>query len=144
MLDRRQPAAMLARSARWTVAACVALAATGAGARDTSPRVPSYDKPRPGQYGRIEVRGAPPPVIYSEPMVVRRSVERVQKPVYLYVPPGQVRKWPQHCARWGACEQPVYFVRVDDSPSRLGDWKKAQRPQPADSPVIQVLNRFTS
>jgi len=43
-----------------------------------------------------------------------------------------------------ACERPVYFVRVDDSPSRLGDWKKTQRTHAADSPVLQVLNRFTS
>ena len=141
MLDRRHSAAMLA--IRCGMTACIALAATAAGARDAAPKVPSYDKPRPGLYGRIEVRGAPPPVIYAEPVVARAS-DRRQRPVYLYVPPGQVRKWAQHCARWDACERPVYFVRVDDSPSRLGDWKKAQRPQPADSSVLQVLARFTS
>lgn len=141
MLDRCHPAATLA--IRCGLTACIALAATSAGARDAAPRVHSYDKPRPGLYGRIEVRGAPPPVIYAEPVVARAS-DRRQRPVYLYVPPGQVRKWAQHCARWDACERPVYFVRVDDSPSRLGDWKKTQRTQAADSPVLQVLNRFTS
>ena len=144
MLDSRHTAARLVRIARWTAATCVAVAANGAVARDAAPRVPTYDKPRPGLYGRIEVRGAPPRVIYAEPVVARPSPERNRRPVYLYVPPGQVRKWAQHCARWDACERPVYFVRVDDSPSRLGDWKKTQRPQPADSPVLQVLNRFTS
>ena len=144
MLDSCHPAARFVRTARWIAASCIALAATGAGARDAAPRVPTYDKPRPGLYGRIEARGAPPPVIYAEPVVARPSPDRHRRPVYLYVPPGQVRKWAQHCARWDACERPVYFVRVDDSPSRLGDWKKMQRPQPADSPVLQVLNRFTS
>jgi hypothetical protein len=45
------------------------------------------------------------------------------EPVYLYVPPGQVRKWKQNCGKWSACEQPVLFVRVDDSPSRWGHWR---------------------
>ncbi|WP_427915485.1 hypothetical protein ACPWT1_11440 [Ramlibacter sp. MMS24-I3-19] len=142
MLDRRRSMAMLAL--RCTAIACVAVGASGAGAREPALKVPSYDKPRPGLYGRIEVRGAPPPVIYAEPVVARPSIDRAGPPVYLYVPPGQVRRWAQHCNQWNACEQPVYFVRVDHSPSRLGGWKKTQRPQPADSPVLQVLNRFTS
>ena len=44
-------------------------------------------------------------------------------PVYLYVPPGQVRKWKQNCARWKACAEPVLFVRVDNSPSQWGKWR---------------------
>lgn len=82
---------------------------------------------RPGVYGRIEVRrdAAPPPVIYPAPMVANGTLERVRaQPVYLYVPPGQVRKWKQHCARWSACDQPVLFVRMDDSPSRWGQWRQ--------------------
>lgn len=146
MLDRRPTAATLAQSARWTIAAGLALAAAGAMAREPSAasKVPSYDKARAGLYGRIDVRGTPPPLIYAQPVVARGPADRSRPPVYLYVPPGQVRKWAQNCARWQACEQPVYFVRVDDSPSRLGNWKKTQRPQPDDSPVLQVLNRFTS
>jgi hypothetical protein len=82
-------------------------------------------KLRPGVYGRIEVRGAPPAVIYSEPMVVSELVAPAgTQPVYLYVPPGQVRKWKQHCGRWSACDQPVLFVRMDDSPSRWGQWRQ--------------------
>jgi hypothetical protein len=81
---------------------------------------------RPGVYGRIEVRGAkPPPVIYKRPVIASRSpVPAGARPVYLYVPPGQVRKWKKSCARWSACDQPVLFVRVDNSPSRWGQWRQ--------------------
>lgn len=80
---------------------------------------------RPGIYGRIEVRGAPPAVIYNQPTLASGLLSAASaKPVYLYVPPGQVRKWKQNCARWAACEQPVLFVRVDDSPSRWGQWRQ--------------------
>ena len=81
---------------------------------------------RPGVYGRIEVRGGPPPaVIYSQPVMVSQpTVPARARPVYLYVPPGQVRKWKDHCARWTACDQPVLFIRVEDSPSRWGRWRQ--------------------
>ena len=81
---------------------------------------------RPGVYGRIEVRGAkPPPVIHQRPVVGSgRLVPPTARPVYLYVPPGQVRKWKVHCARWRACDHPVLFVRVDQSPSRWGQWRQ--------------------
>ena len=80
---------------------------------------------RPGVYGRIEIgKSAPPPVIYDKPMVASRTVLPASvKPVYLYVPPGQVRKWERHCGKYGACDLPVFFVRMDDSPSKLGRWK---------------------
>ena len=79
---------------------------------------------RPGVYGRIAVKGkAAPPVIYQQPVIANEAiVPGSVKPMYLYVPPGQVRKWKQSCARWSACDQPVLFVRVDDSPSRWGRW----------------------
>lgn len=98
---------------------------------------------RPGVYGRIAVQGTPPPVVNTTPVTVQRvTSDRRAAPVYLYVPPGQLRRWPEHCAKWDACARPVYFVRVDDSPSRLGDWKRSQRSQVQDSPVLQALNRF--
>lgn len=81
---------------------------------------------RHGVYGRIEVRGpVPPAVIYASPVIASAAVvpDKVE-PVYLYVPPGQVRKWKQNCARWKACDQPVLFVRMDQSPSRWGKWKQ--------------------
>ena len=82
-------------------------------------------KLRPGVYGRIEVgKSAPPPVIYSRPVVASRAVLPASaKPIYLYVPPGQVRKWARFCGKYQACDVPVYFVRMDDSPSKLGRWK---------------------
>ena len=36
-------------------------------------------------------------------------VER--QPVYLYVPPIHQQQWGRYCGRYGACGQPVYFVR---------------------------------
>ncbi len=80
---------------------------------------------RPGVYGRIEIgKAAPPPVIYSKPVVASRALLPANvKPVYLYVPPGQVRKWATYCGKYKACDLPVYFVRMDNSPSKLGKWK---------------------
>ena len=81
---------------------------------------------RPGIYGRIAVEPEepPPPVIYPQPVIASQVlVPAGAEPVYLYVPPGQVRKWKRSCARWAACDEPVLFVRVDDSPSRWGKWR---------------------
>lgn len=81
---------------------------------------------RPGVYGRIAVRGGePPPLIYEQPVIANQAlVPQGVQPVYLYVPPGQVRKWKQNCAKWKACDEPVLFVRMDNSPSRWGRWKQ--------------------
>jgi hypothetical protein len=82
---------------------------------------------KPGVYGRIVIKGqaAPPPVIYPQPVIASEAlVPPGVQPVYLYVPPGQVRKWKQNCAKWQACDQPVLFVRVEDSPSRWGQWRQ--------------------
>jgi hypothetical protein len=35
------------------------------------------------------------------------------QPVYLRVPPGHEKHWSKHCGKYGACGQPVYFVRED-------------------------------
>jgi hypothetical protein len=102
-----------------------AIAATPAMATDLR-NVTTGGPLRPGIYGRIEVRGStPPPVIYSLPvMVSQNSIPARAQPIYLYVPPGQVRKWKDNCARWSACNQPVLFIRVQDSPSRWGKWRQ--------------------
>jgi hypothetical protein len=87
---------------------------------------------RPGVYGRIAVRGQalPPPLIYPQPVIANETIGGLRsQPVYLYVPPGQVRKWKQNCAKWSACDEPVLFVRVLDSPSRWGQWKQLREPQ---------------
>lgn len=78
---------------------------------------------RPGIYGRIVIKGKAPPVIYDQPLVAIGTPAPRAEPVYLYVPPGQVRKWKQNCAKWSACDKPVLFVRVEDSPSRWGHWR---------------------
>jgi len=68
----------------------------------------------PGVYGRIDIGNAPPPpLIYTQPVIIQRSPVMVQQPLYLHVPPGHAKKWSKHCARYNACGQPVYFVRVD-------------------------------
>ncbi len=66
---------------------------------------------QPGVYGRIDIGNAPPPaVIYTQPVIIDRRHAQ-QAPVYLRVPPGHERKWAKHCRAYGACGQPVYFVR---------------------------------
>ncbi|MES1979922.1 MAG: hypothetical protein V4451_17930 [Pseudomonadota bacterium] len=77
----------------------------------------------PGVYGRIEFGTAPPPpVIYSQPVIIQRPAVVVeQQPLYLHVPPGHAKKWSKHCAQYNACGQPVYFVKVrgDDQFERV-------------------------
>ena len=118
-----------------------AAAATRPAARATPFNLDTGAPLRPGVYGRIDVsRSAPPPVIHPAPVQVQvqRELASAPPPVYLYVPPGQVRKWPRHCQKWDACAVPVYFVRVDDSPSKLGKWKDTARPAPPVS-IVQAF-----
>jgi hypothetical protein len=121
--SRLVPLLAVAAMALVALAAAGNAAAQGADYRNVTTGAPL----KPGIYGRIAVRNvsAPPPVIYPQPVVANDALlPPGAQPVYLYVPPGQVRKWKQHCGKWSACEQPVLFVRVDDSPSRWGGWKK--------------------
>jgi hypothetical protein len=68
---------------------------------------------QPGVYGRIDIGNMPPPVVvYSQPIIVAPSPVAVyQQPIYLYVPAVQQGNWGRYCGRYGACGQPVYFVR---------------------------------
>lgn len=70
---------------------------------------------QPGMYGRIDIGNMPPPpVIYSQPIVIAPSpVAMHQRPIYLYVPPGHQKNWAKHCDHYAACGQPVYFVHED-------------------------------
>mgnify|MGYP003575479816 CR=1 FL=1 len=71
---------------------------------------------QPGFYGRIDVGNAPPPrVVYAEPVIVHRPPPVLvhRPPIYLRVPPGHQKRWSRYCDRYGACGQPVYFVRDD-------------------------------
>ena len=71
---------------------------------------------RPGEYGRVDFRGAPPtPVVYTEPKVIYRQPRGAQlQPVYLHVPPGHAKDWGKHCRKYGACNVPVYFVKSSE------------------------------
>lgn len=116
------------------VFAAGALVADGAASQDANDwrNVTAGGPLRPGIYGRIvpRVDAPPPPVIYAQPVIASDAlVPPTVRPVYLYVPPGQVRKWKQNCTKWLACEQPVLFVRVDQSPSRWGKWRQLREPQ---------------
>lgn len=119
------------------VAALAVLCAAEAQAQDTHRNVTAGGPLRPGIYGRIDVRGpSAPPVIYQQPVVATQAVVPPgAKPVYLYVPPGQVRRWKQHCGKWKACDDPVLFVRVEDSPSQWGKWRRL-REQVARAPDL--------
>ena len=101
--------------------------AAGAAAQSDYRNLTAGGPLRAGVYGRIAVKekAPPPPVIYPTPVVASEALG-VQRdaPVYLYVPPGQVRKWKQNCAKWSACDQAVLFVRMDQSPSRWGEWRQ--------------------
>ena len=97
----------------------------------------------PGVYGRIDIGNAPPPpLVYAQPVIIQRAPVYVQQqPLYLHVPPGHAKKWSRHCARYNACNRPVYFVKVrgDDDYERRrslhpqpvyidkNDWKEARK-----------------
>ena len=70
---------------------------------------------QPGFYGQINIGDFPrPAVIYAQPVWVQRAPKVVYvQPVYLRVPPGHEKHWSKHCGKYGACGQPVYFVRED-------------------------------
>jgi hypothetical protein len=70
----------------------------------------SIDINKPGVYGRIDIGNVPPPVVYAQPIIIAPARVR-PAPVYLYVPPGHQKNWGKHCAKYGACGQPVYFVQ---------------------------------
>jgi hypothetical protein len=72
----------------------------------------SVEVHQPGVYGRIDIGQQPPPVVYAQPIIIA-PVHQRREPMYLYVPPGHQKKWDKHCAKYNACDRPVYFVRED-------------------------------
>lgn len=69
---------------------------------------------QPGVYGRIDIGGMPPAVVYAQPVIITQPRVVVERsPVYLYVPPGHQKNWSRYCSRYAACGQPVYFVREE-------------------------------
>jgi hypothetical protein len=112
------------RAERLALAALFAVLAASAQAQMKYRNVTAGGELRPGVYGRIEVQGAPPPLIYPKPVTAQPQLGQVHaKPVYLYVPPGQVRKWAHSCARWKACRLEVLLVGVYNWARRLGEWR---------------------
>ena len=104
------------------------LAATGATAADVDIRIILPADIAPGIYGRVDLGPAPPPpLVYEKPVIIRRAAAP-PPPVYLHVPPGHAKNWGKHCARYGACNQPVYFVKSAeyDPPKKP---KKAKKPK---------------
>lgn len=93
-----------------------ALAAAGGAAAQTSVNVSVGGVIAPGVYGRVDIsNGPPPPVVYPQPVIIAPppvAVLQQRAPIYLAVPPGHAKHWAKHCAKYGACNQPVYFVRT--------------------------------
>lgn len=97
--------------------AALALAATAASALVMPAQAAdvgvSISLGQPGFYGRIDLGNAPrPALVYTQPMWIERTSAYVE-PVYLRVPPGHQKNWRRYCHQYGACGQPVYFVRDD-------------------------------
>lgn len=93
--------------------ACVALAVVSAPAM--AQVGVSVSVGQPGFYGQINIGSAPiPQLIYPRPVVIAPAPQYIgAAPIYLRVPPGHARHWARHCAAYGACGRPVYFVTDD-------------------------------
>ena len=102
----------------------LALAAPAAHAADVNVQIILPGDIRPGIYGRVELGAAPPPVLVYEQPVIIKKVQAPPPPVYLHVPPGHAKNWGKHCAKYNACNQPVYFVHSEE----YGP-KKAKKPK---------------
>jgi hypothetical protein len=129
MHTRTGPSRWVPALAAGTVAVATLVASAPAHAQEEAAyrNVTAGGTLRPGVYGRIvpRAKAPPPPLIYPKPVIASALIVPAKvTPVYLYVPPGQVRKWKKNCARWKACDQPVLFVRMDHSPSRWGEWRQ--------------------
>lgn len=90
----------------------LSLAAAGGAAAATNIGV-SIGIGGPGQYGRIDINNYPQPVlVMPQPVVVMPTPVAVyQRPIYLYVPNAHRNDWRRYCGQYGACGQPVYFVK---------------------------------
>jgi hypothetical protein len=84
---------------------------------------------RPGIYGRVDIGGAPPPLlVYPEPVVVVRQPQSAQvQPIYLHVPPGHAKHWSKHCREYNACGLPVYFVKSAEYESKKPKKEKKEK-----------------
>lgn len=66
---------------------------------------------QPGFYGRLDIGGYPQPqVIYPEPKFFG-WVPMNRPPIYMWVPRNHARHWREHCGKYNACNERVFFVR---------------------------------
>lgn len=67
---------------------------------------------QPGFFGQINIGNtAPPPVVYTQPVIIEGDARYAGAPIYLRVQPGYEQDWRRHCAEYRACGRPVYFVQ---------------------------------
>lgn len=83
----------------------------------------------PGVYGRVEFGSAPPPpLLYAKPViVVAPPGGQPARPMYLHVPPGHAKNWSKHCQKYGACGQPVYFVKSEEYEPKKAKKEKKEK-----------------
>ncbi|HVK94682.1 MAG TPA: hypothetical protein VM571_08135 [Noviherbaspirillum sp.] len=105
------------------ITALAAYGASSAHASDVSVGVSIAGEVTPGVYGRVDIGNHPPPVLYSQPVIITKSARPIaSRPLYMHVPPGHAKNWGKHCHKYNACGQPVYFVKsAEYEPSRKGD-----------------------
>ena len=75
-------------------------------------RLGSNGEVSPGKYGQVQFGNAPPPpVLYAQPVIIKRQSVVAGAPLYLHVPPSHAKKWARYCQRYNACNRQVYFVK---------------------------------
>ncbi len=114
-----------------TLIALLAVAASATASAGTDVGV-SIGINQPGVYGRIDIGRVPvqPVYVYPQPVVIAPAPYAVdRRPIYLHVPPGHSRDWRRYCGQYGACGQPVYFVREDWYQRHYahGPWREGDR-----------------
>ena len=94
------------------ILAALALMATGSVAPALAEMNASITLGEPEFYGRIELDEGyyRPRVIYDRPVVLERRFSNMA-PIYVRAPRVEYRDWRRHCAKYEACERPVFFVR---------------------------------
>ncbi|MBH2016177.1 MAG: hypothetical protein I8H88_06780 [Burkholderiales bacterium] len=83
---------------------------------------------QPGFYGRVDIGDQRPVLLYPQPVIIQSSpYGHRQRPIYMRVPPGHSKNWGRYCAQYGACGQPVYFVRDNGRNDRRDDRRDDHR-----------------
>lgn len=114
------PNSLLQRLVSAVAVSLAALGSASAWAYGTDVGV-SVSISQPGFYGRVDIGDRPPVLLYPQPVIIQPSPHgQRMRPIYMRVPPGHSKDWKRHCSRYGACGQPVYFVRDDGAPPRRG------------------------